>query len=178
MYLLTGEETTRIQFREILPSDLDLWLPFFKDPSSFIHWQSILETPKVECEKWFANQYKRFEENRGGMNALIEKQSGKLIGYCGLLVQHVDGLTELEIAYSLLPQFRGMGFATEAAGKCRDFAFENTNKDSLISIISLTNTESANVARKIGMKIEKQTVYKGNDVNIHRISKVISEVNR
>ncbi len=173
MYLLTGEETPRILFRAVLPSDFDLWLPFFEDPASFIHWRADLDSPDKECEKWFINQFNRIAENRGGMNALIEKESKKLIGYCGLIVQQVDGLTELEIAYSLLPSFRGKGFATEAAQQCRDFAFKNKFKDSLISIISLTNSESANVARKNGMEVEKQTVYKGNDVNIFRISKTI-----
>ncbi|MBS1577911.1 MAG: GNAT family N-acetyltransferase, partial [Bacteroidetes bacterium] len=65
------------------------------------------------------------------MNALIEKESGRLIGHCGLLVQTVDNITELEIAYSLLPEFWNKGYATEAASKCRDYAFENDFSDSL-----------------------------------------------
>ena len=105
------------------------------------------------------------------MNALIDKHSKDLIGYCGLLVQNVDAIQELEIAYSLLPEMRGKGFATEAAQKCRDFAFENAYSDSLISIISLTNLRSENVALKNGMKRDKQTRYKSNAVNIFRISR-------
>jgi len=103
------------------------------------------------------------------MNALIEKQSGKLIGYAGLLMQTVDEKTELEVAYSLRPDYRNQGFAAEAAAKCCDFAFENSFAESLISIISLTNSPSAKVAIKNGMKIEKQTVYKENRVNIFRV---------
>jgi ribosomal-protein-alanine N-acetyltransferase len=77
----------------------------------------------------------------------------------------------LEVAYSLLPDFRNKGYATEAAKKCRDFTFENNLADSLISIISLTNNPSVNVAIKTGMKVEKQTVYKGNQVNIFMMHK-------
>ena len=106
------------------------------------------------------------------MNALIEKSSGQLIGYSGLLVQVVDGLTELEVAYSLLPAFRDKGFASEAAKRCQDYAFENNFTDSLISIISLSNAASANVANKNGMVIDKQTIYKENQVNIFRIYKL------
>ena len=103
------------------------------------------------------------------MNALIEKQTGQLIGHCGLLVQTVDEIKELEIAYSLLPAYWNKGYATEAAMKCRDVAFENKFSDSLISIISVTNVPSEKVALKVGMKKDKETVYNGNRVNIFRM---------
>jgi RimJ/RimL family protein N-acetyltransferase len=171
LYLLNHAETARLHFRPIAQEDCDAWLPFFKDPSSFKHWVAPEQDPEDACREWFVRQKQRYNNNEGGMNALIEKASGKLIGYCGLLVQVVDHLTELEIGYSLLPDFRGKGFATEAARQCRDFAFENRFSESLISIISLTNTASMNVAIKNGMKAEKETVYKGNEVTIFRIEK-------
>ncbi len=171
MFLLEDQETARIRFRKIQHTDFDFWLPFFKDPSSFLHWKQELEPPEIECGKWYTNQLNRYQENRGGMNALVSNDTGELIGHCGLLVQEVDGITELEIGYSLLPCFRGHGYATEAARKCRDFAFDNDFSGSLISIISLSNTPSIHVAIKNGMVAEKQTVYKGNDVTIFRIQK-------
>ena len=170
-YLLENEETVRLSFRKITSSDFDHWLEFFRDPSSFEHWAGQFDKPEIECEKWFKRQAERYENDEGGMNALIEKNAGKLIGYAGLLVQVVDGSPELEVAYSLLPGFRKKGFASEAATKCRDYAFENNFADSLISIVSLRNAPSANVAVKNGMQIEKQTIYKENQVNIFRISK-------
>ena len=106
------------------------------------------------------------------MNALIEKQTGKLIGHCGLLVQTVDEVTDLEIGYSLLPTFWNKGFASEAAKKCRDFAFENNFATSLISIISVTNTPSQGVAIKNGMRIDKLTNYRGNKVIIYRVDAI------
>jgi RimJ/RimL family protein N-acetyltransferase len=103
------------------------------------------------------------------MNALIEKESGLLVGHCGLLVQTVEEKTELEIGYSLLPQFRNKGFATEAATKCRDFAFENEFADSLISIITVNNLPSQHVAIKVGMKRDFVSIYNNNEVYIYRI---------
>jgi len=170
-FLLDNQQTARLYFKKTSISDFDQWLEFFKDPSSFIHWAGQFDTPEIECRKWYDRQAERYENDEGGMNALIAKSSGKLVGYGGLLVQKVDGLPELEVAYSLLPKYRNLGFASEAAMKCRDYAFENTSIDSLISIISLTNTSSANVARKIGMQVEKQTFYKENQVNIFRLPK-------
>ncbi|WP_093673213.1 GNAT family N-acetyltransferase [Tenacibaculum sp. MAR_2009_124] len=170
-YILKNQETKRILFKEVSLLQFNDWLEFHKNPLTSIHWQSELESPDSECKKWYEKQFYRYENDLGGMNALIEKQSGKLIGYCGLLIQTVDEKKELEIGYSLLPKFWKKGLASEAALKCRDFAFENDLTDSIISIISLTNKPSEKVAIKNGMTIDKRTMYHGNEVNIFRISK-------
>ena len=175
-YLLDKEETERLVFRKIHHSDFNHWLEFFKDLASFKYWITELKTPEEECENWYKKQFDRYDAGRGGMNALIEKQSGAFIGHAGLLIQTVDDSVELEIAYSLLPGGRNKGYATEAATKCRDFAFENKYADSLISIISLTNTPSIGVALKNGMKPIKQTMYNENTVNIFRITREQWEV--
>lgn len=93
----------------------------------------------------------------GGLNTLREKGSGALIGYCGLLVQTVDGLAELEIGYSLLPAYWGRGYVTEAALTCKAFANAHHLAQSVISIISLTNVASQQVALNLGMQVEKVT---------------------
>ncbi|MFC4872370.1 GNAT family N-acetyltransferase [Negadavirga shengliensis] len=168
-YLLEGQETDRLRFRKINLSDFDDWLEFHKDPLTRVHWKMDYDSPGEECRKWYEKQQFRYENGLGGMNALIEKETGKLVGHCGLLVQPVDGLRELEIGYSLLREFWNRGLATEAAIKCKDFAFENLLAESLISIISLTNTPSQRVALKNGMRMEKTTVYKDNPVRIFRV---------
>lgn len=168
-YLLNGQETERLLFRAVSLDDFIEWLAFFKDPETSRHWQSEKEDPETECRKWYQRQLQRYTDDEGGMNALIQKTSGKLVGHCGLLKQVVDGIAETEIAYSLLPEYWNKGYATEAAIKCRDHAFENDLSPSLISIISLTNKPSENVALKLGMRLDKRTVYRNNDVNIFRI---------
>ena len=170
-YLLHNEDTDRIRFRIIERSDFRHWLPFFEDPESFRHWNIKLQGPDVECEQWYDKQFGRYNQDKGGMNALIEKSSGNLVGHCGLLVQNVDNCAELEIGYSLLPAFWNKGYATEAAAKCRDIAFERGYSTSLISIISLTNIQSSRVAEKTGMSNTKETVYNENAVNIFRITR-------
>lgn len=168
-YLLHDQQSERLLFRPIQSSDFNEWLQFFTDPEYYKYWVAEKNTPEVECKKWYANQFNRYEKNLGGMNALIEKSTGALVGHAGLLIQVVDGAEELEIAYSLQPHFRGKGFATETAQAIKEYAFANTFLPSLISIISLTNLPSQKVAIKNGMKIEKQTIYKENAVYIFRV---------
>jgi ribosomal-protein-alanine N-acetyltransferase len=168
-YLLDGQETERLHFRKIQTSDFDAWLEFFRDSRTHRHWSPMQNPPEVECQMWYEKQHWRYQNDMGGMNALIEKKSGKLIGHCGLLVQTVDEITELEIGYSLLPEFWQRGFATEAARRCRDFAFANELTDSLISIISCTNLPSQKVAMGNGMNQVNVTIYHGIEVFIYRI---------
>ncbi len=168
-YLLHNQQTERLLFRSIQQSDFNAWIEFFKDPRASQHWVETRSTPESECSKWYEKQWLRYKEDRGGMNALLEKSTGLLVGHAGLLVQVVDDQIELEVAYSLLPQFWNQGYASEAAVKCKKEAFEKGYATSLISIISLSNLPSQRVAIKNGMTIDKHTVYRGNPVYIFRI---------
>jgi len=125
--------------------------------------------PEDFCRLWFNKVFDRYKNNTGGHNVLVELETGKPVGMCGLLVQEVDGINELEIGYSLHPAFWGKGFATEAARKCREFAFDNSFAESLISIVHVDNSQSANVAIRNGMTLEKTTEYKGIQVNVFRV---------
>jgi RimJ/RimL family protein N-acetyltransferase len=129
-------------------------------------------TQEQLCELWFDRVFERYENNLGGMNVLIDKLSNKLIGQCGLLVQTVDAQQRLEVGYSILSQFRNKGYATEAAQKCRNYAFKNNFTQSLISIVHVDNKASEKVALNNGMYLEKTIdSFKGNPVNIFQINK-------
>jgi [ribosomal protein S5]-alanine N-acetyltransferase len=168
-YLLFGEESQRLLFRKLEPTDFSTWLEFFKDPLWDKYWVMKKQPPEEHCQQWFDKIFNRYANNLGGMNVLIDKKSGEFIGQCGLLIQTVDGIEELKVAYSMMPQHRGKGYAPEAAKKCIDFAFANQLRDSLISIIHEDNLESQKVALKNKLSLDKRTVYDNNPVNIYRI---------
>lgn len=168
-YLLTGEESSRLLFRKLEVSDYNVWLDFFRDPLWSKYWTMKEQTPEEHCQQWFDKIFSRYSNNLGGMNVLIDKQSGEFIGQCGLLIQTVDAKEELEVAYSIMPRHRGKGYAPEAAKKCIDYAFAKRLRDSLISIIHENNTESQKVALKNKLSIEKITTFDNNPVRIYRI---------
>ncbi len=172
-YLLTGQETERLKFRLLRESDFDSWLPLFQDKNAalFLGFDVHL-SPEKHCNKWFEKVSFRYKNDLGGMNVLIDKNSGRLVGQCGLLVQLVEGIERLEIGYSVLPEFWRKGYASEAAIKCRDYAFQNKFAQSLISIIHVDNLASEKVALKNGMSLEKTLDnYKGVPAKIFRINK-------
>ena len=170
--LLFGHETERLTFRELLETDFNEWMKFCEDPSSLKYIRPTGdESAEEKCKFWFQKVFHRYNNNLGGMNVLVEKNSGQIVGQCGLLIQTVDDIEELEIGYSLMPAQRGKGYALEAARKCRDYAFENRLRESLISIIHIDNEKSKNVALSNGMQEEKRSLFNSNPVIIFRISR-------
>jgi RimJ/RimL family protein N-acetyltransferase len=174
-YSLEGQETKRLLFRRITEHDFEIWLEFCKYPDSlkyiFSQEQLKVEDPIERCRMWFNKVFHRYENGLGGMNALVDKQTGEFVGQCGLLIQTIDDIEELEIGYSIMPSYRGKGFASEAANRCKEFAFENDYTTSLISVIVPENLDSIKVAMNNGMKLSKTTISNGDLVNIYRVNK-------
>ncbi|MEE1963055.1 GNAT family N-acetyltransferase [Allomuricauda taeanensis] len=169
-YLLENEESERLLFRKLQPSDFEEWLPFYHDPRSTQYWEGLPSDSEEACKVQFDRVFERYDNDLGGMNALTLKNSGQLVGICGLLVQIVDGVEELEIGYSILPKFWLQGYAVEAAQKCKHYAFQEGFSESLISIIHVDNVPSQKVALKNGMFLDKTTTYKDNPVHIFRVN--------
>lgn len=172
-YLLDNEETNRLKFRLLKQSDFDIWINLFKEDkvAQFLGFDTS-KSPIELCEIWFEKVFYRYENDLGGMNVLIDKNTGTFVGQCGLLIQTVENIDRLEIGYSLLPEHWGKGYATEAAVKCKNFAFEKKHSDSLISIVHIENIASQKVALNNGMRIEKRLEsYKGNPVDIFQINR-------
>jgi len=168
-YLLEGETSERLSFRKIAVSDFETWLPFYHDPRSTQYWDGLPRDPKIACRQQFDRIFERYENDLGGMNALIRQDDNTLIGIAGLLVQTVDDIVELEIGYSILPEYWKQGYATEAAIRCKEIAFSKRWSPSLISIIHIDNTPSQKVARNNEMVLEKTTSYAANPVHIFRV---------
>jgi RimJ/RimL family protein N-acetyltransferase len=171
-YLLEGAETERLKFRLLQQEDYAEWIQLFRagGVSRFLALDH-LESAEQQCDLWFEKVFERYRADLGGLNALIDKQTGQLIGQCGLLVQEVNGGKKMEIGYSILPRYWRQGYALEAARKCRDEAFDQRFSDQLVSIIHEENTDSIKVAQKNGMQLLEQTVYKGMPVHIYGIDR-------
>ena len=171
-FLLINQETDRLKFRQLEDSDFENWLELFNDDETAqLLGMTEYKSPRERCEKWFEWTFHRYENNLGGQNVLILKETGEIIGQAGLLVREINDKNELEVAYSILPKFRRKGFATEASRKCKDFAFENNFNERLISIIVPENENSKKVALKNGLQFDKKINFHGKEMEIFLINK-------
>ncbi|MGZ5244580.1 MAG: GNAT family N-acetyltransferase [Bacteroidia bacterium] len=166
---LENQQTERLIFRKLEEGDLEELMPFFSSDETMKFLPVSSTSFSVNGKEWINRQLNRYTNTNSGLYALVLKETGKIVGMCGLLVQDVDEKKELEIGYHLLPQHWKNGYATEAATFCKSFAKENKLAESVISIIDPENINSQKVAERNGLKREKLTVFKGFPAYIYRI---------
>ena len=106
---------------------------------------------------------------RGYGNFVLEtKMTKSFLGYCG--PWNPLGFPEPEIGWGLLPAARGKGYATEAATRARQFAFDTLRWPTAISLIATDNTPSRRVAERLGAVLDGSTQYRGLECGIWRHS--------
>ena len=109
-------------------------------------------------------------ELRGyGHWAVEEKESGKFVGRLGFL--NPEGWPGFEVGWTLAREAWGKGYATEGARRALDYAFNDLDKDHVISLIHPENKNSIRVAERLGEKLEGQTELLGHDVLIYGIDR-------
>jgi ribosomal-protein-alanine N-acetyltransferase len=81
----------------------------------------------------------------------LERNTRTLIGDLGFKGRP-DFSGTIELGYGLLPQFRGMGYATEAAHALLDWAFRQPKVARVVAECEVENIASSGVLRKLGMQ--------------------------
>jgi len=89
---------------------------------------------------------------------VIEKETGQIIGHCGILEKDIDGRNQYEIVCVLAKSAWGKGFATEVARSLKGYAFNELGLKRITALIDPDNVKSEKVATKIGLRYEKNTV--------------------
>ena len=85
--------------------------------------------------------------------AVTLKDSGKLIGTCGIVTWDKENRA-CEIGYVINPDYRGKGYAPEAANAVCDFAQDRLGVHRIYAKHMAENEASHRVMEKIGMKYE------------------------
>jgi ribosomal-protein-alanine N-acetyltransferase len=148
-------ETKRLVLRRLLPGDLDDLYALYRDPEIrrfFPEGTLTYEETKEELE-WFLGGHPAHPEL--GLWATIHKADNAFIGRCGLLPWTIERRPEVEVAYLLAKEYWGQGLGTEAAQAVSQYGFEKLGVSRLICVIDPDNQASMNVARSIGMTLER-----------------------
>ena len=162
-------ETSRLLLRPFREDDVDLLsgLMANQDFMRFSLGAYTREQTLGFLEKLLAWQ----NANEPSLFAAVLRSNGMLLGYCGFYHQHIDDVNEIEIGYRMHPDYWNKGLATEAARAVRDHAFRDLNLPRVISLIQPKNIASQRVADKIGLTLEKQTIYRGSLTNVFSLSR-------
>ena len=157
-------ETRRLLLREMDEGDLPGLRRILQDPEAMYAYEHAFS--EEEVQNWLANQRRRYREDGFGLWAAVLKETGEMIGQCGVTLQGWEGSLVPEVGYLFQRDCWHRGYATEAAAACRDYAFCVLGFPEVFSIIRDTNLPSQRVARRGGMEVRGSFVkhYHGVDM--------------
>ncbi len=163
-------ETERLNLREIDQSDFRALCNILQDPDAMYAYEGAFSDEEVQ--EWLDRQILRYKKWGFGLWAVILKETGEMIGQCGLTMQPWKDGEVLEIGYLFNRAFWHKGYATEAAKACKRYAFEVLKAEEVCSIIRDTNISSQKVALRNGMTKKDSLVkhYKGVDMPHYRFA--------
>jgi ribosomal-protein-alanine N-acetyltransferase len=152
-------ETPRLVLRELDLEDLDFVA------AMLAHREVMQFFPKCytreESGEWILRQRERYRKDGYGYWLAVDKRSGEPVGQAGVMQAEVEGVASPSLGYIMHRPYWRRGFASEAAAAARDWVFETLDRRRVITLIRPENLPSLGVARKIGMQIERRTIFGG-----------------
>ena len=141
-------ETPRLLLREMTEQDYDALYRVLADADNMQHYPDPFD--EVRVRGWIQRNLDRYRVFGFGLWAVCLKESGEMIGDCGLTMQIINGEIKPEIGYHIRRDLHRNGYAKEAAAAVRDWAFQNTPFQILYSYMKYTNEPSIRTAMAYG----------------------------
>jgi len=143
-------ETKRLFLREMTEDDFDALYKELADSDIMQHYPYIFDETRVR--NWIMRNIERYRVFGFGLWAVCLKETGEVIGDCGLTMQLIRDQIKPEIGYHIRGDQQRKGYAKEAAIAVRDWTFNNTPFNSVYSYMKYTNEPSAKTAISYGCK--------------------------
>lgn len=144
-------ETNRLILRELNEADFGSWYEILSNAQTMKHYPAPFDRDKVR--KWITWNLTNYKEYGFGLWAVILKETGEFIGDCGITMQNIHGQMLPEIGYHIHKDHQRKGYASEAALRCMQFAFDELKLPAVYSYMKYTNVPSYSTAMKNGMKL-------------------------
>ena len=144
-------ETERLLLREMTQADYPTLAEIMQDREAMFAYEHAFSDE--ETQAWLNRMLERYRTDGYGLWAVVRKETGEMIGQCGLTRQRVEEREVLEIGYLFQRKHWKQGYAIEAARACKAYAFETLNANEVFSIVRDNNIASMNVAIRNAMTI-------------------------
>jgi RimJ/RimL family protein N-acetyltransferase len=146
-------QTPRLRMRPWnLPGDEEAAAELFCD-AELMRYIPVGVQPAERVTAIVRRMIENAERNGFGLLALVEKESGRVVGECGLA--YIPDTRDIEIAWFLARSAWGNGYATEAARAVLAHAFAQLHVPRVYALIDRENARSIGVANRLGMRYDR-----------------------
>lgn len=121
----------------------------------------------LEDARIFLENYNQYALHGFGRWAVIQKSTGKFIGWCGL--KYSATTDEVDIGFRFFKASWNQGYATEAAKKCIQLGFDKFGIKRIVGRAMVDNIASIKVLEKLGLTFLKEFNFDGEEGVIYEI---------
>ena len=129
--------------------DFDALKKVISDPQNMIHYPKPYDDAGVQ--RWIDWCKGSYAKRGFGLWAVELKESGEMIGDCGVSMQDINGELRPEIGYHLRLDMHRKGIGKEMASAVRDYFFQHFPYDEVYSYMTADNEPSYKLAEANGM---------------------------
>jgi RimJ/RimL family protein N-acetyltransferase len=173
-------KTERLVLRPFVADDLDELAAIHAEESFW--WYPLRGgMSKDDTRQFLERIVSRYESDGFGIEALIERAGGSLIGWAGLAVPHFlpEVLPAVEVGWRLSGAYWGKGLATEAGAAAVDFGFTTGGLDRIVSIYEPENVASGRVMDRLGFtRFLTTTGQRGEELHVRELTQEQWEARR
>lgn len=147
-------ETDRLILRNFSLDDAEFILSLVNEPS----WLENIGDKNVhnihDAQNYIQNgPLKSYQENGYGLYMAELKLRSVPVGVCGLVKR--EFFIEPDVGFAFLPEYWGLGFASESAKAVLEYAQSELNIERVLGITNIDNRGSMRVLEKIGLRYDK-----------------------
>lgn len=157
---ITIASTRRLWIRELTIEDIPVLCAIYENPNirRFItDIEDCIEDEAVRQTAYINTVYRFYGY---GLWGIFHKNSGTLIGRCGIENHKIAGKEEIMLSYLLDSNHWGHGYALEACKATLHYAQEELDMHRIIAVIDYENKRSLRTAANLGMKFEQELIHK------------------
>jgi ribosomal-protein-alanine N-acetyltransferase len=153
-------ETERLLLRRFTLDDIDAFNELGTNPQAIRYvGNQPFASVEVARQTLAAAPLADYAKHGYGRFACVWKQTGQVIGFCG--PKFLPDTGEVDLGYRFLPDFWGIGLATESARASIDYARRHLGLRRLVGWVHPENVASARVLTKVGFSFERTTTIAG-----------------
>jgi RimJ/RimL family protein N-acetyltransferase len=160
--------TARLELRMLQERDFEEYAAIHTDPE-VTKFTTRTHLDRMEAWRHLATITGHWHLRGFGMWGAFEKETGRLVGRVGF--HQPEGWPAFELGWTVGRAFWGRGYAPEAAARCLAYAFEDMDRDHVISLIDPDNVNSMRVAGKIGESVEGEVTINGHRLIVYGVSR-------